>query len=149
MWPVLIGGAALLFAGAALSRRAKQRAAVAGLRREFPRIARMRLVAACPSLEGVIDEAMLRRVFDWMLIEMFRRAGVSSFGELMRWSVKQGEVETAWLAVQVTDEAARNLPLPVRSEIDRCGAGIMTSVILNDALTEAGQRISPELEQYV
>ena len=149
MWPLLVGGAVVLFAGAALSRRAKQRAAVAGLRRHFPPIARMRLVAACPGLDSLLDEEALAQSFDWIMAEVFRRAGVSGFGELTRWSIEQGEAEAAWLVAQVARDAVDRLRGPVLSVIVGCQGRTFAGVILDDALTEAGRRSAPELEKYV
>lgn len=149
MWPILVGGAVLLFAGAALSRRAKQRAAVAGLRRHFPGIARMRLVAACPGLADLADDPMLARLFDWIMAETYRRAGVAGFGELMRWSVEHGEVEAAALVAEVARDAVDLLPEPVLAVLDGCGGRVFAGVMLDDALTEAGRRTAPHLEHFV
>ena len=59
-WLLLILAVAALLGLASLGRKAKQKEAVAKLRREFPRIARLRLVAACPGLDGVLGDAELR-----------------------------------------------------------------------------------------
>ncbi len=149
MWPFLVGGAVLLFAGAALSRRAKQRAAVAGLRRHFPGIARMRLVAACPGLGGMLDDEMLGELFDWIMAETYRRAGVAGFAELMRWSVEQGEARAAALVAQVARDAVDHLPDQVLTVLDGCGGRVFAGVMLDDAFTEAGRRTAPALEKYV
>lgn len=149
MWPIFVGGAVLLLAGAALSRRAKQRAAVAGLRRHFPGIARMRLMAACPGLDDILNDAMLATAFDWIMAETFRRAGVAGFGQLMRWSIEHGEAQAAALVAQVTRDAVDRLPDPVLSVLDACGGRVFAGVMLDDALTEAGRRTAPHLEKYV
>jgi len=149
MWPILVGAAVILFAGAAMSRRAKQRAAVAGLRRHFPGIARMRLVAACPDLADQIDEPMLAELFDWMMEESYRRAGVAGFAELMRWSVEHGETESTALIAEVAREAVDRLPELGLAVLDGCGGRVFAGVMLDDALTEAGRRVGPELERYV
>jgi hypothetical protein len=80
----------LLFLLASWSRKAKQRAAVRGLREQFPRIARMRLTAAFPGIEPALSEPLLALQFDWILHAMCRRAGVSGFAGLMRWAVVEG-----------------------------------------------------------
>ncbi len=149
MWPVLIGGAVILFAGAAMSRRAKQRAAVTGLRRRFPSIARMRLVAACPGLADVLEDNMLATSFDWIMAETYRRAGVAGFGELMRWSIEQGETDAAALVAEVARDAVDRLPDPVLAVLDGCGGRVFAGVMLDDALAEAGRRTAPHLEKYV
>ena len=137
----------LLFLLASMSRTRKQRAAVAAFRQHFPHIARMRLVAACPGLDGVLDEATLRMVFNWILIELYRRTGSSGLGELMQWSIEKGEVDTRRLAAEVTREAVDRLPQPVLVIIDECGGRRVAGVILDEALTEAGGRIGPELNR--
>jgi hypothetical protein len=149
MWPILIGGAVILFAGAAMSRRAKQRAAVAGLRRHFPGIARMRLVAACPGLAEMLDDPMLTNLFDWIMAESYRRSGVGGFGELMRWSVEHGEAQATALVAEVAREAVDRLPEPALAVLDGCGGRVFAGVMLDDALSEAGRRTGPELEKYV
>jgi hypothetical protein len=149
MWPILIGGAVILFAGAAMSRRAKQRAAVAGLRRHFPGIARMRLVAACPGLADQLDDPMLANLFDWIMTETYRRAGVAGFAELMRWSVEHGDAQATAMVAEVARDAVDRLPAPALAVLDGCGGRIFAGVMLDDALSESGRRIGPELEKYV
>ena len=63
-WLLLILAVVALFWLASLGRKAKQKEALAAVRREFPKIARLRLVAACPGLDGVLGDAELRMLFD-------------------------------------------------------------------------------------
>jgi hypothetical protein len=147
VWLWLAAAIALLLWFAALSRKRKQRAAVAGLRAEFPPIARMHLVAACPKLDGVLDEASLRMLFNWMLIELYRRTGSSGLGELMQWSIETGEVESRRLVAEVSRAAVDRLPQPVLAIIDECGGRTVAGVLLDDALNESGRRIGPELNR--
>jgi hypothetical protein len=144
---IIIAAVALFILFAVASRKRKQRAAVRGLREQFPRIARIRLIAACPGLDGLLDEPSLRLLFDWMLIEIHRRTGTSSFGELMQWSVDNGEARAMAMVSDVSNEAIDRLPAPVLAEIEACGARAMVAVILDEALTEAGRRIGPELNR--
>ena len=139
----------LLFTLASFGRKQKQRAAVASIRGHFPRIARMRLIAACPNLEGVLDEASLRMLFDWILIAMYRRTGASDLGELMQWSLQKGDVEAARLTAEVTREAVDRLPQPVLQVIDDCGGRTVAGVLIDEALTESGHRHAPKLKKFV
>ena len=144
-WLLLILAAAALFWLASLGRKAKQREALTGLRREFPHIARLRLVAACPGLDGVLAEAELRMLFDWILLQIHGRTGTSDLGELMQWSVKHGEAETTALTADVSREAVERLPQPVLAIIDDCQGREVAAVLIDQSLTEAGERIKPEL----
>ena len=147
-WLLIIGAIMLVFLVASASRRAKQRAAVRGLREHFPHIARLRLVAACPGLNGLLDEASLRILFDWMLIELYRRTGTSTFGELMRWHIEnQGRADD--LMAAVTRDAVGRLPAPVLAEIDDCGGRSMVAVIIDESLVEAGRRTGRVASRYV
>ncbi|HXH52991.1 MAG TPA: hypothetical protein VNH53_06135 [Sphingomicrobium sp.] len=147
-WLLIIGAIVLVFLVASAGRRAKQRAAVRGLREHFPHIARLRLVAACPGLNGLLDEASLRILFDWMLIELYRRTGTSTFGELMRWHIEnQGRADD--LMAAVTRDAVGRLPAPVLAEIDDCGGRSMVAVIIDESLVEAGRRTGPVASRYV
>ena len=146
-WLLLILAVAALFWLASIGRKAKQRAAVAGLRREFPRIARLRLVAACPGLDGVLSDADLRMLFDWILLRIYGRTSTSNFGELMRWSVEHGETETTALTADISREAVELLPKPVLTAIDACQGRELAAVLIDQALTEAGERIRPELNR--
>ena len=148
-WLWLIVVIVLLFTLASFGRKQKQRTAVAGIRRHFPGLARMRLIAACPQLEGVLDEGSLRMLFDWILIAMYRRTGASGLGELMQWSIGKGEVEAARLTAEVTREAVDLLPQPVLTVIDECGGRTVAGVLIDEALTEAGRRYAPKLKRQV
>jgi hypothetical protein len=139
----------LLFLLASWSRKAKQRAAVRGLREQFPRIARMRLTAAFPGIEPALSEPLLALQFDWILHAMCRRAGVSGFAGLMRWAVVEGEDATATLSAEVARAAVDRLPAPALAIIDKSEGRFLAGVILEHSLTEAGARITPELEKYV
>ena len=71
---------------ASWSRKQKQRAAVAGIRAHFPRIARLRLIAACPGLDGILQETELRMLFDWIMLQLNGRTHTSGSGSTtMRW----------------------------------------------------------------
>ena len=144
-WLLLILAAAALFWLASLGRKAKQREALAGLRREFPRIARLRLVAACPGLDGVLGDAELRMLFDWILLSMYGRTGTSQLGELMQWSIEHGAAETTALTADVSLEAVERLPQPVLAAIDDCQGREVAAVLIDQSLTEAGERIRPKL----
>lgn len=146
-WLLLILAVAALFWFASLGRKAKQRAAVDGLRREFPRIARLRLVAACPELDGLVQEAELRLLFDWILLQLYGRTGASGFGELMQWSIARGEGATTRLTAEISAQAVERLSRPVLAEIDRCGGRSLAAVLIDQSLTEAGQRIAPGLDR--
>lgn len=144
-WLLLILAVPALFWLASTGRKAKQKEALAGLRREFPRIARLRLVAACPGLDRVLGEAELRMLFDWILLRLYGRTGTSQFGDLMRWSVEHGAIETTALTADVSREAVERLPQPVLTVIDDCQGREVAAVLIDQSLTEAGERISPGL----
>ena len=144
-WLLLILAVGALFWLASTGRKAKQREALTGLRLEFPRIARLRLVAACPGLDGVLGEAELRMLFDWILLRMYGKTGTSDFGNLMRWSVEHGAAETTALSADVSREAVERLPQPVLAVIDDCQGRAVAAVLIDQSLTEAGERISPGL----
>jgi len=139
----------LLFVLASWSRKAKQRAAVRGLRQHFPPIARMRLAAAFPGIEPALSEQLLALQFDWILHAMCRRAGVSGFAGLMRWSVEQGQEATAMLSAEVARAAVDRLSPPALAIIDKSDGRLLAGVILEHSLTEAGARVTPDLERYV
>ena len=92
------------------AQRQKQRATVAAFRSRFPHIARLRLVAACPGLDGVLQETELRMLFDWIMLQLHGRTHTSSYGELMQWTTDHGEAESLRLIAE----------LPRRS-LDRIG----------------------------
>ena len=144
-WLLLILAVVALFWLASVGRKAKQREAVAKLRREFPRIARLRLVAACPGLDGVLADAELRMLFDWMLLRLYGRTATSNLGELMQWSVKHGEAETTALTADISREAVERLPQPVLAAIDDCQGRAVAAVLIDQSLTEAGERIRPKV----
>lgn len=146
-WFLLIAVIISLFVLASMSRKSKQRAAVAALRVEFPRIARLHLIAACPGLDGKLRDAELRLLFDWMLLQLYRRTGAPGFGELMQWSVEHGAFETTRLTADVTREAVDRLPQPVLAVIDQCDGRAVAAVLIDQSLTEAGRRIGPGLNR--
>lgn len=143
-WLLLILAVVALFWLASIGRKAKQHEAVSKLKREFPRIARLRLVAACPSLDGVLADAELRMLFDWILLRLYGRTSTSDLNELMQWSVKHGEAETTALTADVSREAVERLPRPVLAVIDDCQGRAIAAVLIDQSLTEAGERIRPE-----
>jgi hypothetical protein len=142
-WLLLALAAAALFWLASIGRKAKRREAVGGLRREFPRIARLRLVAACPGLDGVLADAELRMLFDWILLQLYGRTMTSDLGELMQWSVRHGVAETTALTADVSRLAVERLPRPVLAAIDNCQGRAVAAVLIDQSLTEAGERIRP------
>ena len=139
----------LLFVLASLSRKAKQRAAVRGLREQFPLVVRLRLAAAYPGIDGMLGEPQLGLLFDWIMAEMYRRAGVGGFAGLMRWAVVHGDGATTELSAQVSRAAVDRLPPPALAVIDQSGGRLLAGVILDQALTESGTRIAPRLEKHV
>jgi hypothetical protein len=146
-WLWLILAILALFLLASYGRKQKQRATVAAIRRQFTPVARMRLVAACPALDGVLRDTELRLLFDWILTEMYRRTGTSGFAELMQWSIKRGEAEAERLTAEITREAVERLPQPVLAVIDDCHGRMFAAVVLDESLTAAGQRIGPEFKR--
>ena len=146
-WLLLILAVAVLFWLASLGRKTKQREAVTKLRHEFPHIARLRLVAACPGLDGGLGEAELRMLFDWILLKLYGRTGTSNIGELMQWSMKHGEAETTALTADVSREAVERLPQPVLAVIDDCQGREVAAVLIDQSLTEAGERIRPKVDR--
>lgn len=147
LWFAIIAAVLLLLIAASLGRRGKQREAIAGLRDHFPAIVRMRLIAACPGLDPVLQETELRLLFDWILLQMYRRTNSPGFGELMRWTVEHGETESNAMVANVTRDAVDRLPSPVLQVIDGCQGRVLAAVILDEALSEAGERIGPELKR--
>lgn len=132
---------------ASWSRKQKQRAAVAGIRAHFPRIARLRLIAACPGLDGILQETELRMLFDWILLQLYGRTQTSSFGDLMQWTIEHGEGESLRLMSEVTRDAVDRLPAPALQVIDGCEGRVVAAVIIDQALSETGRNIAPELNQ--
>ena len=146
-WLLLILAVAALFWLASLGRKAKQKEALAGVRREFPKIARLRLVAACPGLDGVLGDAELRMLFDWILLRLHGLTRTSNLGELMQWSIDHGQSETTALTADVSREAVERLPQPVLAVIDNCQGREVAAVLIDQSLMEAGERIRPELDR--
>ena len=128
---------------ASWARNRKQRATVTEFRMHFPHIARLRLVAACPGLDGLLQESDLRMLFDWILLQLYGRTQTSGFGELMQWTVEQGEGEALQLVAEVTRDAVDRLPAPVLAVIDGCEGRTVAGVILDQALGESGKRMKP------
>ena len=144
---IALGVAVLLFFMAAMSRRAKQRAAVHGLRREFPPIARQRLVGSFPELDPLLDEMTLRMIFDWMLAQAYCRTKSRGFGDLMRWQIENGEAAMSAFIDSLANQAVTKLPRPALQVIDAADGRRLAAVVIENSLTEAGARIAPELER--
>lgn len=144
-WLLLLGAVAIFFWLGSTGRKAKQTEALARLRREFTRIARLRLVAACPGLDGVLDEPELRLIFDWILIQLYGRTRTSRLDELMQWSLDRGAKEATALTADVSRQAVDRLPQPVLQVIDDCEGRAVAAVLIDQSLTEAGERITPAL----
>ena len=121
-------------------KRSAQEAALGRLRDEFPKIGRLRLVAACPGLDGVLEQGDLRQLFDWIMIQLFRRSNTSSLTGLMNWSIKQGEEAANAMTAEVTREAVDRLPARSLAAIDECQGREFAAVVLDQALAEAGER---------
>jgi hypothetical protein len=139
----------LLFVLASWRRRAKPGAAVRGLRRLFPEIARLRLSAAFPGIEPALSEHLLALQFDWIFHAMCRHAGVTGFAGLMRWAVEQGEAATGMLSSEVARAAVDRLPAPALAIIDKSDGRLLAGVIIEQCLTEAGGRTVQDLQAYV
>jgi hypothetical protein len=146
-WLLLFLAVAALFWLASLGRKAKQQEALAGLRREFPRIARLRLVSACPGLDGVLADAELRMLFDWMLLRLHGRTRTAQLRELLQWSIEHGQAATTALTADVSREAVQRLPQPVLAVIDDCHGREIAAVLIDQSLNEAGERIRPKVER--
>lgn len=126
-----------------LARTGKKRRtgdAAATIRSRFAPLARMRLVAACPGLDDVLDEASLRMLFDWIVTRLHRHAGTSDLDGLMRWSISAGETEARRLTAEVARDAVDRLPRPALDVIDQCGGRTFAAVIIDEALGEAGHQ---------
>jgi len=148
-WLLVIAGILLLvFFFAAMSRRAKQRAAVRGLRRHFPEIARDRLVSNFPDLDPVLDAVTLRILFDWILAQAYCRTNSRGFGDLMRWEIENGEAAMADILESVTIDAVNRLPRSALAVIDgSTGGRAYAAILIEHSITEAGARIAPQLER--
>lgn len=147
LWFGIAAALLFLFLLASWSRRQKQKAAVSGIRSHFPHIARLRLIAACPGLDGVLQETELRMLFDWILLQLCGRTQTSDFGQLMRWTVEHGEGETLQLVSEVTRDAVDRLPAPVLQVIDGCEGRVLAGVLIDQSLSESGRKIQPELDR--
>jgi hypothetical protein len=147
LWIAVAVAVALLLLLASLARRRKQKTAVATLRTRFPHIARLRLAAACPGLDGLLHEADLRLLFDWIMLQLYGRTHTSNFVQLMQWTINHGESESLQLVAEVTREAVDRLPAPVLHIIDGCEGRTVAGVILDQALSESGRRFRTELER--
>jgi len=139
-WLLLVGVVAFVLFMAAKGKKTAQQEALGRLRNEFPKVGRLRLIAACPGLDGVLEEGELRQVFDWIMIQLFRRSNTSSLSGLMDWSVKQGEAAATAMTAEVSREAVGRLPQRVLTAIDDCQGREFAAVVLDQALTEAGER---------
>jgi hypothetical protein len=129
------------------SRQRRGRRGADGLRAHFARVARLRLIAACPRLDGVLTEADLKLLFDWIFAELCRRTGTAGLRELVGWSLAQGQGRSAELNADVTRAAVDRLPQPALAEIDSCDGRTVAGVLLDEALTEAGHRYAPQLRR--
>ena len=137
-WLSVAAAVFIAFLIALFAQRQKQQATVAAFRSRFPHIARLRLVAACPGLDGVLQETELRMLFDWIMLQLHGRTHTSSYGELMQWTTDHGEAESLRLIAAVD-----RLPAPVLAVIDDCQGRIVAGVILDQSLSESGRR-TPE-----
>lgn len=146
LWLWIAAAVVLVLFLAFYARGRRQKAAVATIRTHFPHIARLRLVAACPVLDGLLHEADLRMLFDWIMLQLYSRTHTSNFGELMQWTTEHGESESLQLVAEVTREAVDRLPAPVLHIIDGSEGRTVAGVILDQALSESGRGFRPELE---
>jgi hypothetical protein len=140
IWLLIIAGIAFILFMASKGRKTAQEEAIGRLRLQYPKVARLRLVAACPGLDGVLEESDLRPVFDWIMIQMFRRSNTSSLSGLMNWSIKQGEEAATAMTAEVSRQAVDRLPARALAAIDDCQGREFAAVVLDEALTEAGER---------
>ena len=88
----------------------------------------------------MLEESDLRPVFDWIMIQMFRRSNTSSLSGLMNWSIKQGEEAATAMTAEVSRQAVDRLPARALAAIDDCQGREFAAVVLDEALTEAGER---------
>jgi hypothetical protein len=139
-WLSVAAAVLIAFLLAAYVQRRKQRATVSAFRSRFPHIARLRLVAACPGLDGVLQETELRMIFDWILLQLHGRTHTSTYRELMQWTADHGEAESLQLVAEVTRDAVDRLPAPVLAVIDDCHGRTVAGVILDQSLSESGRR---------
>lgn len=144
-WIAAAAGLAFLLRS---SSRKSQPTATPRMRRHFARVARLRLVAACPSLDGRIRERALYDSFDWIAAEMCRRTGSCDIGALMQWAIREGQERSDDVSAEVARDAVERLPAPVLRAIDGCQGRLFAGVLLHETLTEAGRRALPELQRY-
>ena len=139
-WLILIAIVAFVLFMAMKGKKTAQQEAIGRLRTEFPKVARLRLIAACPGLDDVLQESDTRHLFDWIMVQLFRRSNTSSLSGLMDWSIKQGEAAATAMTAEVSREAVDRLPPRVLAGIDDCQGREFAAVVLDQALTEAGER---------
>ena len=144
LWLWIAAAVILILLLASFAHGRKQKAAVATIRTHFPHVARLRLVAACPGLDGLLHEADLYMLFDWIMLQLYGRTHTSGFRELMQWSVAHGESESLQLVAEVTRDAVDRLPAPVLHMIDGCEGRVVAGVILDQALSESSRRFRPK-----
>ena len=138
----------LVVALAIMGRSARQNAALRGLRAHFPPIARRRLVGSFPNLDPILDDSALGRLFEWMLAEMYRRTGTRNLGRLMKWVGKHGD-RRAWdLMDKVARDAVDRLPPDALQVIDSCAGRAYAAHLLEQSMTEAGERMRPALDRH-
>jgi hypothetical protein len=142
-WLSVAAAVVIAFLIAVYAQRQKQKATVAAFRARFPHIARLRLVAACPGLDGVLQETELRMLFDWIMLQLHGRTRTSSYGDLMQWTTEHGEAESLRLVAEVTRDAVDRLPSPVLAVIDDCQGRTVAGVILDQSLSESGRTSRP------
>ena len=138
-WLSVAAAVVIALVVAIYARQRKQRATVAAFRTRFPHIARLRLVAACPGLDGILQETELRMLFDWIFLQLYGRTHTSGYGELMQWTVEHGEAESLQLVAEVTREAVDRFSSPVLEVIDGCEGRTVAAVILDQSLSESGR----------
>ena len=146
----IAGGAGALVLLTSLSRKRRhqkqQTGAAALLRRHFPRIARMRLVGACPDLDAQLQDRDLERLFDWMVDQMCRRSGACDFTALLHWATEQGQPKLGMLASDVSRDALERLPRRALAIIDECHGRAFAAAVLDLSLSEAAHRSASELK---
>jgi hypothetical protein len=142
-WLSVAAAVVIAFLIAVYAQRQKQKATVAAFRARFPHIARLRLVAACPGLDGVLQETELRMLFDWIMLQLHGRTRTSSYGDLMQWTTEHGEAESLRLVAEVTRDAVDRLPSPVLAVIDDCQGRTVAGVILDQSLSESVRTSRP------
>ena len=148
-WIILIAIVAFIMFMAAKGRKTAQEEAIGRLRFQYPKIARLRLVSACPGLDGMLQESDMRPVFDWIMMQLFRRSNTSSLTGLMNWSLKQGEAAATAMTAEVCRAAVDRLPPRALAAIDDCQGREFAAVVLDQALTEAGERATAKKRRRI